>query len=82
VAENQKMLEELGLNTLASEIITSLPQPAQKKGKKPANKGTDNEDSSSSEYLLDEDDQGDNTDDEDIESNEQPQLKVLLLSSQ
>jgi hypothetical protein len=26
------MLEELGLNTLASEIITSLPQPAQKKG--------------------------------------------------
>jgi hypothetical protein len=33
VAENQKMLEELGLNTLASEIITSLPQPAQKKGK-------------------------------------------------
>jgi hypothetical protein len=33
-------------------------------------------------YLLDEDDQGDNTDDEDIESNEQPQLKVLLLSSQ
>jgi hypothetical protein len=82
VAENQKMLEELGLNTLASEIITSLPQPAQKKGKKSANKGTDNEDSSSSEYLLDEDDQGDNTDDEDIESNEQPQLKVLLLSSQ
>jgi hypothetical protein len=31
--ENQKMLEELGLNTLASEIITSLPQHAQKKGK-------------------------------------------------
>jgi hypothetical protein len=77
-----KVGTELGLNTLASEIITSLPQPAQKKGKKSANKGTDNEDSSSSEYLLDEDDQGDNTDDEDIESNEQPQLKVLLLSSQ
>jgi hypothetical protein len=76
------MLEELGLNTLASEIITSLPQPAQKKGEKSANKGTDSEDSSSSEYLLDEDDQGDNTDDDDIESNEQPQLKVLLLSSQ
>jgi hypothetical protein len=75
------MLEELGLNTLASEIITSLPQPAQKKGKKSANKGIDNEDSSSSEYLLDEDDQGDNTDDDDIESNEQPQLEVLLPSS-
>jgi hypothetical protein len=26
------MLEELGLNTLASELITTLPQPAQKKG--------------------------------------------------
>jgi hypothetical protein len=26
--KNPKMLEELGLNTLASEIITSLPQPA------------------------------------------------------
>jgi hypothetical protein len=75
------MLEELGLNTVASEIITFLPQPAQKKGKS-ANKGTDNEDSSSSAYLLDEDDQGDNTDDDDIESNEQPQLEVLLLSSQ
>jgi hypothetical protein len=53
-----------------------------KKRGKSANKGTDNEDSSSSEYLLDEDDQGDNTNDEDIESNEQPQLKVLLISSQ
>jgi hypothetical protein len=31
--ENQKMLEELGLNTLACELITSLPQPAHKKGK-------------------------------------------------
>jgi hypothetical protein len=33
MAENQKMLEELRLNTLSSEIITSLPQTAQKKGK-------------------------------------------------
>jgi hypothetical protein len=39
VAENQKMLEELGLNTLASEIITSLPQPAQKKAKKISKQG-------------------------------------------
>jgi hypothetical protein len=35
VAENQKMLEEHGFNTLASEIITSLRQPAQKKGENP-----------------------------------------------
>ncbi len=81
MAENQKKLEELGLNTLASEIINSLPQPAQKKAKKSVNKGTDSEDSSSSEYLLGEDDQGDSTDDDDIESNEKPELEVLLLSS-
>jgi hypothetical protein len=44
VAKNQKMLKELRLNTLASEITTCLPQPTQKKGKELANKGTDNED--------------------------------------
>ena len=75
------MFQQLGLNAVASDFINSLPQPAQRKGKKSANRGTDNEDSSSSEYLLGEDDQGDSTDDDHNESNEQPQLEVLLLSS-
>jgi hypothetical protein len=43
---------------------------------KSANKGTHNEDSSSSEYLIDEDDQGDSTDDDDTE------FEVLLLNLQ
>jgi hypothetical protein len=69
--ENQKMLKELRLNTLASEITTYLPQPAQKKGK-----------NQQTRELITKIDQGDNTDADDIESNEQPQLEVLLLSSQ
>jgi hypothetical protein len=72
------------LNTFAFEFNNSLQQSAQKKGKKSANKGTNNEDSSSSEYLVDVDDQRDSTDDGDIESNKHPQPmanEVLLLSS-
>jgi hypothetical protein len=57
VAENQNMLEDLGLNLLASEIITPLPQPAQKKGKNQQTRELITKISSSSEYLLDEDDQ-------------------------
>jgi hypothetical protein len=33
VAENQKVFEEIGLNTLAFEFNNSLQQSAQKKGK-------------------------------------------------
>jgi hypothetical protein len=34
------------------------------------------------EYQIDEDDQGDSTDDDDTESNDQPEFEVLLLNLQ
>jgi hypothetical protein len=64
--------------------LITLCNNLHKRRGKTAKKGTDNEDSSSSEYLIDEDDQGDSMDDDDTESNEQPQPmanEVLLLSS-
>jgi hypothetical protein len=64
-------------------LITPCNNLHKRRGKS-LNKGTYNEDSSPSENLIDEDDQGDSTDDDDTESNEQPQPKateVLLLSS-
>jgi hypothetical protein len=82
VAENQRVFEELGLNTIASEFNNTLQESAQKKGKKSANKGTHNDDSSSSEYLVGEDDQEDSTDDDDTESNDQSHFEVLLLNLQ
>jgi hypothetical protein len=82
VAENKRVFEELGLNTIASEFNNTLQESTQKKGKKSANKGTHNDDSSSSEYLVGEDDQGDITDDDDTESNDQPHFEVLLLNLQ
>jgi hypothetical protein len=44
---------------------------------KSANKVTDNEDSSSSEYLFDEDDQGDSIDDDDTKPTELPDPMVM-----
>jgi hypothetical protein len=82
VAENQRVFEALGLNTIASEFNNNLQQSAQKKGGETGNKGTHNDDSSSSEYLVGEDDQGDSTDDDDTESIVQPNSEVLLLNLQ
>ena len=80
---NQKAFEAFGILTISSELSNSFPQSATKKGKTSANKKTSSEDSDTSEYLLENDDQGD-SDDDDTESIEQPQplaTKVLLLSS-
>ena len=78
---NEKVFEALGILTISSELSNSLPQSATKKGKTSANKKTSSEDSDTSEYLLENDDQGDSDDDE-TESDAQPQpTKVLLLSS-
>jgi hypothetical protein len=82
VAENQRVFEELGLNTIASEFNNTLQESAQKKGKKSANKGTHNDDSSSPEYLIGEDDQGASTDDDETKSNDQPEFEVLILNLQ
>jgi len=64
VAKNDAMLAALGLKTIAAEISNSLPQSANDKGKKSANKKTSSEGSDTSEYLLENDDQGDSDDDE------------------
>lgn len=81
IAENAKVFEALGLLNLSTEFNNSVPEPATKKGKKSANQKTNSEDSDSSEFLLEDNDQGD-SDDDDTESDEQPQpTKVLLLSS-
>ena len=81
--KNLRKLQELGINGLASSFNKSCTQPATTKGKKSANKKSNSEDSDSSEYLLEDDVQGD-SDDDDTESDDQPQplaIKVLLLSS-
>jgi hypothetical protein len=62
-------------------LITPCNNLHKRRGKS-ANKGTHNEDSSSSEYLVDEDDQGDSTDDDDTESNDQLEFEVLFLNLQ
>jgi hypothetical protein len=68
VAENTKTMEAYGLKNLASEFNKSAPT----KGKNSRNKNTSSTDSETSEYLLEEDDQGDSDDDE-TESVELPQ---------
>jgi len=81
VVANEKVFEALRIRTISSELSNSLPQSATKNGKTSANKKTSSEDSDTSEYLLENDDQGDSDDDE-TESDAQPQpTKVLLLSS-
>ena len=78
VAENKERMQELGLFKLSADLNNSLPQPESTKGGKSANKQTDSSDSDSSEYLLDDDDQGDS------ETDEQPHpqaIKVLLQPS-
>jgi hypothetical protein len=78
--ENDKVFQALGLLKLSTELSNSLPQSATKKGKTSANKKNSSEGSDTSEYLLENDDQGD-TDDDETESHAQPQpTKVLLLS--
>ncbi|XP_066323972.1 uncharacterized protein [Miscanthus floridulus] len=72
VVANEKVFEALGILTISSELSNSLPQSATKKGKTSANKKTSSEDSDTSEYLLENDDQGDSDDDE-TESDAQPQ---------
>lgn len=72
MAANNAMLAALRLKTLAAQFDNSLPQSANDKGKKSANKKTSSEDSDTSEYLLENDDQGDSDDDE-TESVAQPQ---------
>lgn len=82
MAENLRRLQELGINGLASSFNKWFTKPATTKGKKSANKKSNSEDSDSSEYLLEDDVQGD-SDDDDTESDEQPQplaIEVLLLS--
>ena len=83
MAMNDRVFEELGLLKLSTQLSKSLPQSATKKGKISANKKTSSEGSHTSEYLLEnDDDQGDTNDDE-TESDAQPQpTKVLLLSSE
>jgi hypothetical protein len=66
------MFAALRLKEIAAEFNNSLPQPANDKGKTSANKKTSNKDSDTSEYLLENDDQGDSDDDE-TESVAQPQ---------
>jgi hypothetical protein len=81
VAENDKVFEAIGLKKLCAELLNSFPQSANQKGKNSANQKTSSEDSDTSEYLLENDDQGDSDDDE-TESDAHPQpTKVLLLSS-
>nr|XP_034591748.1 uncharacterized protein LOC117853524 [Setaria viridis] len=72
IAENAKVFEALGLLNLSTEFNNSVSEPATKKGKKSANQKTNSEDSDSSEFLLEDNDQGD-SDDDDTESDEQPQ---------
>ncbi|XP_072148504.1 uncharacterized protein [Setaria viridis] len=72
IAENAKVFEALGLLNLSTEFNNSVPEPTTKKGKKSANQKTNSEDSDSSEFLLEDNDQGD-SDDDDTESDEQPQ---------
>lgn len=75
MAENLRRLQKLGINGLASSFNKWFTKPA-------TTKGSNSEDSDSSEYLLEDDVQGD-SDDDDTESDEQPQplaIEVLLLS--
>jgi len=72
MANNLKKMQEFGLKNLSTEFNNSVSQSASKKGEKSANKKTNSEDSDSSEYLLEDDDQGD-SDDDDTESDVQPQ---------
>jgi hypothetical protein len=79
VANNNKKMQELGLPTLPAEFTKSVPETstAKKGGKKHS------EDSDSSEYILDNDDQGDSEDDDDTEFDELPEpkkFKVIILS--
>jgi hypothetical protein len=57
-------------------LITHCNNLHKKRGKS-ANKVTDNVDSSSSEYLFDEDDQGDSIDDDDTKPTELPDPMVM-----
>jgi len=73
-------MQEFGLKIYLLNLITLYHNLHQRRGKS-ANRKTNSEDSDSSEYLLEDDDQGDSDDDE-TESDAQPQpTKVLLLSS-
>ena len=75
---NNKRFQELGLETLSSDLKNSLPQYGSTKGKT-ANKKTNSSDSDSSDYVLDDDDQGNtNTDSDD---DEQPLAQQVLLLS-
>jgi hypothetical protein len=69
-------MQELGLPTLAAEFTKSVPETSTAKN---GSKKTHSEDSGSdsSEYLLDNDDQGDSEDDDDTESDELPEPKYL-----
>jgi hypothetical protein len=82
VANNNKKMQELGLLTLAAEFTKSVPETsAAKKGGRKTH--SEDSDSDSSEYLLDNDDQGDSEDDDDTESDELPEpkkFKVIILS--
>ena len=80
--EVNRKLDELGINALALSLNKMSTKPASTKGKKSAQNKSHSEDSDSSEYLLEEDIQGDSTD-EDNESDELEQplaIEVLLLS--
>jgi hypothetical protein len=73
VAENDRVLEALGILKLSTDLSNSLPQSATKKGKTSSNKKTCSEGSDTSDYLLENDDDQGDTDDDETESDAQPE---------
>jgi hypothetical protein len=78
VANNKKKMQEMGLKKLSSEFNKSVPSSAPSKGTTSGNKKTSSTDSDSSDYILENDDQGD-TDDDDTECDDETQPLAIKV---